>query len=71
MLRRSAAAAFTTDGTLTLNQCTLSGNSATGGGIYGGGGIYNAVAQLTLNQCTLSGNSATDDGGGIYNDKAR
>jgi PKD repeat protein len=49
--------------TLTLNQCTLSGNSAHYGG---GGGIYNAGGTLALNQCTLSGNSAPD-GGGIYN----
>jgi hypothetical protein len=52
-------------GTLTLTNCTLSGNIA-----YNGGGIYN-VGALTLNQCTLSGNSASGfngTGGGIYND---
>jgi hypothetical protein len=48
------------NGTLTLNQCTVSGNSAGSGG----GGIYNAGG-LTLNQCTVSGNSG--DGGGIFN----
>ena len=47
------------EGTLALNQCTLSGNS--------GGGIFNN-GLLTLNQCTLSGNSAPYGiGGGIYN----
>jgi predicted outer membrane repeat protein len=46
-------------GTLTLTNCTLSGNS----GDFGGG-IYSA-GTLTLNQCTLSGNSAYF-GGGIY-----
>jgi predicted outer membrane repeat protein len=54
------------DGTLTLNQCTLSGNSA----YNDGGGIYNDYT-MTLNQCTLSGNSASGfhgTGGGIYND---
>ena len=52
------------DGTLTLNHCTLSGNSAPGEG----GGIYND-GLLTLNQCTLSGNSTIGGfGGGILND---
>ena len=52
-------------GTLTLNQCTLSGNSAAGA-LYGdGGGIYNN-GTLTLNNCTLSANSAAS-GGGIFN----
>jgi hypothetical protein len=42
----------------TLNNCTLSDNSAStaGGGSYGG----------TLNNCTLTGNSATNIGGGSY-----
>jgi hypothetical protein len=47
-------------GTLTLTNCTLSGNFA-----WDGGGIYNG-GTLTLNQCTLSGNDA-NSGGGIYN----
>jgi hypothetical protein len=48
-------------GTLTLTNCTLSGNS-----VYNsfGGGIYNS-GTVTMNQCTLSGNSAPL-GGGIY-----
>ena len=41
----------------TLNNCTLTGNSAAvGGGAYGG----------TLNNCTLTGNSADYGGGGAY-----
>ena len=48
-------------GNLTLNRCTLAGNSAG----YGGG-IYNEGA-LTVNQCTLAGNSASYFGGGIEN----
>jgi parallel beta-helix repeat protein len=40
----------------TLNNCTLSGNSAGSGG---------GAASGTLNNCTLSGNSA-DSGGGAY-----
>jgi hypothetical protein len=57
-------------GTLTLTNCTLTGNSAT----VTGGGIFNSRGSLTLNQCTLSGNSATAylegvlGGGGICND---
>jgi hypothetical protein len=46
----------------TLNNCTLTGNSAT----FGGGGALSC----TLNNCTLAGNSATGyyggDGGGAY-----
>jgi predicted outer membrane repeat protein len=48
-----------------LENCTLSGNSAsTGGGIDAGngGGIFGAA---TLTNCTLSRNSARDYGGGI------
>jgi uncharacterized repeat protein (TIGR03803 family)/parallel beta-helix repeat protein len=48
-------------GTLSVNNCTLSGNSAgDGGGIYSNG-------QLTVTGSTFSGNSASD-GGGIYID---
>jgi hypothetical protein len=52
------------NGTLTLTNCILSGNSAPYGS-GGCGGIYNG-GTATLNQCTLSGNSATA-GGGIDN----
>jgi PKD repeat protein len=48
-------------GTLTLANCTLSGNGAD----LRGGGIYNS-GTLTMNQCTVSGSYAVD-GGGIYN----
>jgi parallel beta-helix repeat protein/predicted outer membrane repeat protein len=47
-------------GTLTVNNCTLAGNSATGDG----GGIY-SYGPLTVSNCTVAGNSATGDGGGI------
>src|SRR5208283_5269567 len=52
-------------GTLTLNNCTLAGNSANQS-FWGGGGIFNYSGTLTLNQCTLSGNSANHStyGGG-------
>jgi hypothetical protein len=56
-------------GTLTVSNCTLSGNSANSGG-----GIYND-GTLTVSNCTLSDNSATHlesldgyGGGGILND---
>ena len=59
------------DGTMSLNECTLWGNSAASGT---GGAIYNGVeansgSYLYLNQCTVSGNSAaTSSAGGIFND---
>ena len=59
---------FIYSGNLTLNNCTVAGNSAN----YswdGGGGIDN-YDTVTLNQCTLSGNSANYSdlgGGGIDN----
>jgi hypothetical protein len=49
------------DATLTVNNCTVSGNSA-----VRGGGIYNFVATLIVNKSTLSGNSASG-GAGIEN----
>jgi hypothetical protein len=49
------------DGTLTLANCTLNGNSA-----FGGGAIVNS-ATLTIANSTLSSNSADFDGGAIWN----
>jgi hypothetical protein len=48
-------------GTLTVSNCTLSGNSA-----VEGGGIFN-FGTLTVSNCTLSDNSASGAGGGISN----
>jgi parallel beta-helix repeat protein len=48
-----------TGGTLTLTNCTVSGNTATRDD---GGGIYNE-GRLTLTNCTVSGNSAGSGGG--------
>ena len=50
-------------GTLTLSQCTISGNSA-----FTGGGIDNS-GTLTATGCTISGDVAGGNigGGGIYN----
>jgi hypothetical protein len=52
-------------GTLTVTNCTLSGNSAPNGSFGFGGGICNQ-GTLTATNCTISGNSAVD-GGGIAN----
>lgn len=60
-------------GTVTLNDSTVSGNSALSDNsapesndLGFGGGIYNANV-LTVNNSTFSGNSTGDGGGGIYN----
>ncbi len=47
-------------GTVTLNDCTISGNTA----LYGGG-MFNGNGQLTLNNSVISGNNATKTGGGV------
>jgi len=51
-------------GDLTLENVTVSGNSATATG--NGGGISN-TGNLAVNNCTISGNMASGSGGGIYN----
>jgi hypothetical protein len=65
-------------GTLTLTNCTVSGNSVGYGvgGVGVGGGVANFGA-ATLTNCTVSGNSANHgfffnggDGGGVYNNGA-
>jgi hypothetical protein len=57
-------------GTLLVNNCTLSENSAVGTfQVMGfGGGIDNNDGTLTINNSTLSANSAYPWGGGIFND---
>ena len=65
------------DGALTLTDCVISGNNATGGGSVaertsGGGGIFNG-GTLTMNGGTLSSNSfngsvnVNANGGGLLN----
>jgi len=57
------------NGTLTVSNSTLSGNSSgnsSPGGGAPGGGIYNA-GTATVSNSTFSGNSAIFDGGGIFN----
>ena len=46
---------------LTLNDCSVSSNSASAGG-----GIYSRNATLTVNDCTFEINSSNSDGGAIY-----
>ena len=61
----------------TLNNCTLTGNSARDGGGASGGTLNNSMltrnsasdegggaSESTLNNCTVTGNSARDGGGG-------
>lgn len=48
-------------GSITVSNCTFTGNSA-----YRGGGIYND-GSMTLSGCTITANTATS-GGGAYND---
>jgi parallel beta-helix repeat protein/predicted outer membrane repeat protein len=50
-----------TDGTATMDNCTVRGNSA----LTQGGGIYNK-GTLTVADTAVSDNSARYDGGGIY-----
>jgi hypothetical protein len=50
------------EASLTMSDCTMSGNTC-----VLGGAIYNE-GTLTVNGCTLSGNSAEFGGGGIFND---
>ena len=53
---------------LTIDNCTFSGNSASGA-TGEGGAIYNNNGTLTIeNNCSFSSNSASHAGGAIYND---
>lgn len=59
-------------GTLSLTDCTISGNQIQGNRATGGG-IYQAFGILTLTRCTVSNNQvqgslaeASSGGGGIY-----
>jgi CSLREA domain-containing protein len=56
--------AIANEGTLTLTDVTISGNTTTGKGA----GLYN-LGSATLTSGTISGNNSTaDDGGGVFND---
>ena len=59
-------------GTLTVNNCAISGNSAPHDDVFGnsGGGVYND-GTLTVTNSTISGNTADFYGGGIFNGQLR
>ncbi|MGB9475571.1 MAG: choice-of-anchor Q domain-containing protein [Candidatus Udaeobacter sp.] len=71
----SGGGIYSFQSTLTLNDCAISGNSAT----YGGGVANDAYndkkggpwAVLTVNNSKLNGNSASYGGGGIFNTSGR
>jgi hypothetical protein len=56
-------------GTLSLNNCTIAGNSSNqpGGGLETVTPPGSGAASATLTDCTVSGNSSTQEGGGVSN----
>jgi len=62
----SGGGIYSTGSTLTIIDCTISGNTVYDS--FYGGGIYSTGANsaLTITGSTISGNSASDYGGGIY-----
>ena len=57
----NSAGGILNDGALTINNCTVFGNST-----IGGGGIYSRPGSTaTITNSTISGNTATGQGGGI------
>ena len=63
----NARGGFFDSGRLTVTNCTISGNQATGSVDGGGGGGIWSSGSLTVTNSTSSGNSAAGGGGGIYN----
>jgi cell division septation protein DedD len=57
------------NGTMTITNCTVSGNTSTYKQFAGPGGISNSGA-LTISNSTLSGNHSDGNGGGIHNSGA-
>ena len=60
--------AFGGDGTLTLNNVTVSGNTAAGTGNCGGGIFNSSLATVVINNSTIENNTCTAsgaDGGGL------
>ena len=51
--------------TMSVTNCVISGNSATGLGTPGGGGILHTGGSLTITGTTFSGNSTSASGGGL------
>ena len=53
------------DNTVSVTNCIITGNSATGAGTFGGGGIMVQGGSLTITGTTLSSNSTSTSGGGL------
>lgn len=53
------------DNTMSVTNCVISNNSATGLGTFGGGGISHAGGSLTITGTTFSNNSTSGSGGGL------
>ena len=51
--------------TMSVTNCIITGNSATGTGTFGGGGIMVQGGSLTITGTTLSNNSTSTSGGGL------
>ncbi|MEN3325256.1 MAG: hypothetical protein V7638_63 [Acidobacteriota bacterium] len=51
--------------TVSVTNCVISGNSATGVGTVGGGGLLHTGGSLTVTGTTFSGNSTSASGGGL------
>jgi hypothetical protein len=58
----NGAGLYNSGGTLTLTDCTISGNSSTGS-LAQGGGINNQGGTVALTNCTVNGNFAAVGGG--------
>ena len=63
----ASSGAIQNNGDLTIENCTISGNSATSGD----GGAMRNDGTMKITNSTLSGNTATADGGAILNGLAR
>ena len=53
------------DNTVSVTNCVISGNSASGVGTIGGGGMQHMGGSLTITGTTFSGNSTVASGGGL------
>ena len=53
------------DNTVSVTNCIITANSATGTGTFGGGGIMVQGGNLTITGTTLSNNSTATSGGGL------
>lgn len=51
--------------TMSVTNCVISGNSATGVGTLGGGGILHTGGSLTVTGTTFASNSTSTSGGGL------